>query len=62
MTLNSKFVNDMDRQVTESLASIERLKKEVEAMQAARELVYSYSVNMAATYGIEDDDDDEATA
>ena len=62
MTLNSKFVNDMDKQVTESLASIERLKKEVEAMQAARELVYSYSVNMAATYGIEDADDDEVAA
>jgi hypothetical protein len=61
MTLNSKFVNDMDKQVAASLANIERLKKEVEAMQAARELVYSYSVNMAATYGI-DDDDDEATA
>ncbi len=62
MTLNSKFVNEMDRQVTASLASIEKLKKEVEAMQAARELVYSYSVNMAATYGIEDDDDDEVAA
>lgn len=62
MTLNSKFVNDMDKQVTKGLASIERLKKEVEAMQAARELVYSYSVNMAATYGIEDADDDEVAA
>lgn len=62
MTLNSKFVNDMDSQVAASLANIEKLKKEVEVMKAARELVYSYSVNMAATYGIEDDEDDEATA
>jgi len=62
MTLNSKFVNDMDKQVADSLANIERLKKEVEAMQAARELVYSYSVNMAATYGIEDDEDDDEAA
>jgi hypothetical protein len=59
MTLNSEFVKDMERQVADSLSRIEQMKKDVTAMQAARELVYSYSVNMAATYGLDDSDDDE---
>jgi hypothetical protein len=59
MTLNDKFVRSMVSGVADRKASIEKMLKEIEGMEAARELVYSYSVNMAATYGADLDDDEE---
>ena len=59
MTLNDKFVKAMDSGVAERKERIETMLKEIEGMEAARELVYSYSVNMAATFGTDEDDGDE---
>jgi hypothetical protein len=58
MTLNDKFVKEMDNGVVERKANIERMLKEIEGMEAARELVYSYSVNMAATFGTDEEEED----
>ena len=57
MTLNDKFVKEMDTGVEDRKKNIERMLKEIEGMEAARELVYSYSVNMAATFGADDEED-----
>jgi len=62
MTLNDKFVKAMDSGVEDRKKRIATMLKEIEGMEAARELVYSYSVNMAATFGadLEDEDEDDA--
>ena len=58
MTLNAKFVTEMDEGVKSRKANIQRMLQEIEGMEAARELVYSYSLNMAATFGVDDDEED----
>jgi len=58
MTLNDKFVKEMDSGVEDRKNRIATMLKEIEGMEAARELVYSYSVNMAATFGTDDDEED----
>ena len=58
LTLNDKFVKEMEEGVTKRKHDIERMLKEIEGMEAARELVYSYSLNMAATFGVGDDEED----
>ena len=58
MTLNDKFVKSMDAGVADRKERITKMLKEIEGMEAARELVYSYSVNMAATFGTDDDEED----
>jgi hypothetical protein len=60
MTLNDKFVKEMDSGVATRKSKIEQMLKEIEGMEAARELVYSYSVNMAATFGTDEEDEEDA--
>ena len=60
MTLNDKFVKSMDAGVKERKERIEKMLAEIEGMEAARELVYSYSVNMAATFGTDEEDEEDA--
>ena len=59
LTLNDKFVKSMDDGVAERKKRIATMLKEIEGMEAAREMVYSYSMNMAATFGVGGDDSDE---
>ena len=59
LTLNDRFVKSMDSGVKERRERIAKMLKEIAGMEAAREMVYSYSMNMAATFGIDEEDGDE---
>jgi len=59
MTLNDKFVKSATAGITDRRKRIETMLKEIEGLEAARDLVYSYSVNMTATFGTDEEDSDE---
>lgn len=60
MTLNDKFVKGMTDGIASRKARMIEMTKEIEGMEAAKEMVYAYSVNMAATFGTDDDVEDGA--
>lgn len=59
MTLNDGFVKKMDEGVADRLRKIKEMTQEIADMKAAKEIVYSYSINMAASFGVNDDEDED---
>ena len=57
LTLNDKFVKSAAAGIADRKKRIETMLKEIEGLEAAKDLVYSYSINMAATFGVDDEDD-----
>ena len=58
LTLNDKFVKNAAAGIADRRKRIETMLQEIKGLEAAKDLVYSYSINMAATFGTDDDEED----
>ena len=55
MTLNEKFQAEQRERISRSRAEVEKLLKQIEAMDTAEQIVNCYAINMVATWGTGDE-------